>query len=211
MVAAKQQTGKTTDSKPIDNPKIKFVAAPEFDVSANFITLFSMLADFLVIYLMYTGNWILAGILVHLAPLLDCSDGEVARYNTRNIEEEVYKKKYGGYLDEVLGTIGFSLVIFFTGYLIGNFWVGCIAVFGLFMMLVTSLTAQNLFKNKEQLAKNYERKFFGKLKGRVGFGFGVQRIIVSVAILFHSPNILLFFAILANAFWILKFWIYRRQ
>ena len=173
-------------------------------VSANFITLFSMLADFLVIYLMYIGNWILAGILIHLAPILDCSDGEVARYHSE-------KKKYGGYLDEVFGTIGFSLVIFFTGYLMGNFWIGLAAVFGLFMMLITSLTAKTLFGNKEQLAKNYEKKFFGNLKGRISFSFGIQRLIISLAIFFYSSKILLFFAIIANAFWILKFWIYRKQ
>ena len=137
--------------------------------------------------------------------------GEVARYNNQNIEEEGHTKKYGGYLDEVLGMVGFSTVIFFTGYLMGNFWIGCAAVFGLFMMVVTSLTAQNLFKNKKQLAQNYERKLFGKLKGRIGFGFGIQRIIISLAILFYSSGILLLFAIMANAFWILKFWVYRRQ
>ncbi len=180
-------------------------------VFANLVTLFSMLADFLVIYLMYTGHWILAGILVHLAPILDCSDGEVARYHIPNFKKTGYKKKYGGYLDEVLGTIGFSLVIFFTGYLMGNFWIGLVAVFGLFMMLITSLTAQNLFENKKQLAKNYEKKFLGNLKGRIGFGFGIQRLIISLAILFYSSKILLLFAIMANAFWILKFWIYRKQ
>ncbi len=179
--------------------------------SANFITFLSLLADFLVIYLMYTGNWILAGILVHLAPILDCSDGEVARYYIPNFKKGGYKKKYGGYLDEVLGTIGFSLVIFFAGYLMGNFWVGFVAMFGLFMMVITSSTAKNTFKNKKQLAKNFEKNLFGNLKGRIGFSFGVQRLIISLAILFYWSQILFLFAILANAFWILKFWVYRKQ
>jgi len=180
-------------------------------VHANFVTLYSMLADFLVIYLMCTGKWILAGILVHLAPLLDCSDGEVARYHISNFKKTGYRKKYGGYLDEVLGTIGFSLVIFFAGYLMGNFWIGFVAMFGLFMVIITSQIAKNLFENKKQLAKNFEKKFFGNLKGRIGFSFGIQRLIISLAILFYSSKILFFFAIIINAFWILKFWVYKKQ
>jgi phosphatidylglycerophosphate synthase len=178
--------------------------------SANFVTFLSMLADFLVIYYMYAGNWILAAILVHLAPILDCSDGEVARYHIKNFKKTGYIKHYGGYLDEILGTIGFSLVIFFAGYLMGHFWIGFFAMFGLLMIIITSLTAQNLFKSKKEIAKNFEKKLFGNLKGRIGFGFGIQRLIISLAVFFYSHNILLFFAILANAFWIMKFWLYRK-
>ena len=93
----------------------------------------------------------------------------------------------------------------------GNFWVGFVAMFGLFMMVITSSTAKNTFKNKKQLAKNFEKNLFGNLKGRIGFSFGVQRLIISLAILFYWSQILFLFAILANAFWILKFWVYRKQ
>ena len=179
--------------------------------SANFVTFLSLLADFLVIYCMYAGNWILAAILVHLAPILDCSDGEVARYHIKDFKKTGYVKHYGGYIDEVLGTIGFTLVIFFAGYLMGSLWIGFAAMFGLFMILVTSLTAQNLFEKKKEIAKGFEKKLFGNLKGRIGFGFGIQRLIISLAVFFYSSNILLFFAIVANAFWILKFWVYRGQ
>lgn len=178
--------------------------------SANFVTFLSLLADFLVIYCMYAGNWILAAILVHLAPILDCSDGEVARYHIKDFKKTGYAKHYGGYIDEVLGTIGFSLVIFFAGYLMGSLWIGFAGMFGLFMILVTSLTAQNLFEKKKEIAKNFEKKFFGNLKGRIGFGFGIQRLIISLGVFFYSSNILLFFAIVANAFWIMKFWLYRK-
>lgn len=178
--------------------------------SANFVTFLSLISDFLVVYLMYIGSWVWAGILVHLAPILDCSDGEVARYHRAHIKNPK-ETHYGGYLDEVLGTIGFTLVIFFAGYLMGHLWIGFFAMFGLFMVLVTSLTAQNLFKNKKEIAKNFEKGLFGSLKGRIGFGFGVQRLIVSLAVIFHSADILLIFAFFANAFWILKFWIYRNQ
>ena len=178
--------------------------------SANYITFLSMVADFLVVYLMYIGAWVWAGILVHLAPILDCSDGEVARYNRAHTENPK-ETRYGGYLDEVLGTIGFTLVIFFAGYLMNNLWAGFFAMFGLFMVLVTSLTALNLFKNKKEIAQNFEKGIFGNLKGRIGFGFGIQRLIISLAVIFQSVWVLWAFAVLANAFWILKFWLYRNQ
>ncbi len=177
--------------------------------TANFVTVLSMLADFLVIYYMLMGNWILAGILVHLGPILDCSDGEVARYHLKDFKKTGYKKHYGGYLDEVLGTIGFSLLIVFAGYFMNQLWIGLAASFGLLMIIITSVTAQNLFENKKEIAKKFEKKFLGNLKGRIGFSFGIQRLIISLAVFFYSSNILLFFAIIANCFWILKFWLYR--
>lgn len=57
-------------------------------ISANQITVLGLLTDFLAIYLMYAGHWIWAGIIVNLAPILDCSDGEVARYNLFISEKE---------------------------------------------------------------------------------------------------------------------------
>ena len=68
---------------------------------------------------MYTSSWVFAGILIYLAAVLDCCDGEIARY-WQSREEDPKETKYGGYLDEILGTIGFTLVIFFTGYFLGK-------------------------------------------------------------------------------------------
>jgi len=177
--------------------------------SANFVTFLSLLSDFLVIYLMYIGNWILAGILVNLAIILDCSDGEIARFYISR-SKKINKKHYGGYLDETLGTIGFTLVVFFAGYFMGSLWIGLFAMFGLFMVIVTSAVSQVEFPNKKQITKQFERKLFGKIKGRIGFSNGIQRLIVSLAVIFSSLGILLLFAILANLFWMSKYWIYRK-
>jgi phosphatidylglycerophosphate synthase len=178
-------------------------------ISANFVTFLSLLSDFLVIALMFNKFWILAGILVNLAIILDCSDGEVARFY--NNKSRIKKKtRYGGFLDETLGTLGFSLLIFFAGYFIGQFWIGFSAMFGLLMIIVTSSVAQNEFPEKRKIAVNFERSIFGKLKGRIGFSNGIQRIFISLTIIFSSPLLLLLFAIAANCFWILKFWVYRK-
>ena len=133
------------------------VLSVKFGVSANFVTFLSLLADFMVIYLMYLRMWILAGLFVQLAIILDCSDGEVARYNISKGKSKP-GKRYGGYLDEVLGTIGFTSVIFFTGYFLGSTWIGLFAMFGMFMILVSSATAAIEFESKKQVARNFEKK-----------------------------------------------------
>ncbi|MDO8509349.1 MAG: CDP-alcohol phosphatidyltransferase family protein [Nanoarchaeota archaeon] len=177
--------------------------------SPNFITLLSMLSDFLVVYLLYMQQWILAGILVNLGITLDCCDGEMARYY-RSKEKDPKEKHYGAYLDEVLGTIGFIAIIFFAGYFMGEMWIGLFAAFGLTMVLITSLTADKEFPNKKEIAKNFEKDVFGDLKGRVGFPCAAQRLLVSAAVIFASPIILLIFGILCHLFYLLKFWLYRK-
>ena len=96
-------------------------------ITPNMVTWLSVVADFLVIYFMSQGQWILAGVLVNLAPIFDSSDGEVARYNRKKYGPK--NRKYGVYLDNVVGTIGFSLMILAIGYYMGHFWIGicCIA------------------------------------------------------------------------------------
>jgi phosphatidylglycerophosphate synthase len=178
--------------------------------SANFITLLSLFADLYAIYLMYANSWIFAGILVYLAAILDCSDGEVARY-WKSKEENPRETKYGGYLDETLGTIGFTLVIFATGYFLNNPVWGFVAMYGLFMVLITSLSAQVEFPKKKEVARELQDKVFGKFKGRIGFSNVVQRMIITFAVIFQSINILVIFAIATNLFWMLKFYVYRNQ
>lgn len=185
------------------------VIAVKLRFSANLVTFISLLADFAAIYFMYLKMWVLAGIFVQLAIILDCSDGEVARYNISKGRKEK-GKRYGGYLDEVLGTIGFTLVIFFAGYFMGSFWIGFFAMFGMFMILVSSATAALEFENKKQIARNLEARLFGKRKGRIGFTNAVQRIMISLALVFTSLDILLIFGVMAHSLYLLKFWLYRR-
>jgi phosphatidylglycerophosphate synthase len=183
----------------------------ELGLSANMVTFLGLLADLFVLYLMYTGNWIIAGILVNLAMTIDCCDGEVSRYY-RSKEKNPKPKNFGGYLDEMLGTLGFTLIIFLAGIFMGSPIIGFIAMFGLFMNIIAASTAQIEFKdNKDKIARKFEQTFFGKLKGRVGFPCSAQRLFISITIIFASSILLLIFAILINAFWIMRFWLYRND
>ncbi len=177
-------------------------------VSPIIVNILVVLADFLVIYLMYINQWIFAGILVHLAAVLDCCDGDVARYYA-------YKKgkkygNFGAYLDSVVGTVGFTLIVFFAGYFLGNIWVGLFAMFGLFMVILSAGYAAAFFKQKNKIAKSVREKLFGKRKIVIGFTDGIQRWLVSISIFFASLPLLFIFGLIANAFWIFKFWVYRK-
>ena len=121
------------------------------------------------------------------------------------------EKHYGGYLDEVLGTISFTLLVFFAGYFMNAPEIGFFAMFGLAMVIITSQAAQIEFPNKKEIARNFEENIFGKLKGRIGFPCAAQRILVSISVIFSSTLILLIFGILMHLFYILKFWIYRNH
>ena len=173
------------------------------------VNILVVLADFFVIYLMFKSYWMLAGIFVHLAAILDCCDGEVARYN-------IYKKgkkygSFGAYLDSVVGTVGFTLMVFFAGYFLGNIWIGLFAMFGLFMVILSAGYAAAFFQQKDKIAKKVREKLFGKRKIVIGFTDGVQRWFVSIAIFFASLPILFLFGLAANAFWVFKFWVYRNH
>lgn len=177
--------------------------------SANLVTFLSFLSDILVICLIAANHWITAGILVNLAIILDCSDGEVARFY--HLKKKTKKTFYGEYLDEVLGTIGFSLVIFFAGYFMGYWWLGVIGMFGLLINMISALCSKLVFEKKEQIARDFEKGIFGKLKGRIGFNNSKQRILISLAVLFSSVILLFLFGLLINLFWAIKFWVYRKQ
>jgi phosphatidylserine synthase len=179
-------------------------------LSANFVTFLSLVADAFAVYFLFLNFWITAAIFVQLAIILDCSDGEVARYYKTKIKNPK-ETHYGGYLDEVVGTISFSAAIFFTGYFIGSWQAGLFAMSGLLILIVSSLTAKTEFPNKTELAQNFEKKVFGKTKGRIGFTNAVQRILISFAIIFQSELILIIFGAMAYLLVLLKFYLYRNQ
>jgi len=177
-------------------------------LSANFVTVLSLITDLVAIYLMSISQWFFAGIFVLGSYILDNSDGEVARHNIKK-GKKAKGKSYGAYLDEILGTIGFTLVIVFAGHYMENIGIGIFAMFSLFMLIITAQTAQVEFPQKREIAKKFERSIFGNLKGRIGFSNGAQRILIALAVVFASPVILLIFAILASLLIIIKFWLYR--
>ncbi len=184
----------------------------KLSIHPNYISFSVIFADLFVIYQMYLGNWILAGILVNLAIVLDCCDGEMARFYTKTGSNKRISFTYGQYIDEVAGFVGITILVLFAGYFLGNIWIGIAGMFGLLMNFGSSFLATNLFKeNKKKIAIEFEEGIFGKIKGRVGFSNGFQRILITIAVLFQSIYILLVFGVLINLLWILKLWLYRKQ
>ncbi len=173
-------------------------------------SLFTFLSDIFAMYLIYTNHFIFAGMFVILAYVFDCCDGEIARYH-KSKKEMRKDRMYGAYLDEVLGVAGFFGVIIFFAYQIDNPILGILGGFGLLMINFSCYVAKDIFPKKTVVAKQFEKKIFGDLKGRIGFSGGLQRIFLALAIFFYSPLFLLIFVVLVNVFWIFKFWIYRNQ
>jgi len=184
----------------------------KLSIHPNYISFSVVFADFFVIYQMYLGNWIWAGILVNLAIVLDCCDGEMARFYIKIESKKRISFAYGQYIDEVAGFVGITLLVLFAGYFLGNLWVGILGMFGLLMNFGSSFLATNLFgENKKKIAREFEEGIFGKIKGRVGFSNGLQRILITLAVLFQSIYVLLVFGILINLLWLIKLWLYRNE
>ena len=179
-------------------------------VGANLVTFIGFIVDLLAIYMIFTSHWIIAGFLVQLFIIIDCVDGEVARYY-KNIKKIKKEKKYGEYLDEILGIIGFSLLIFFSGYLLDNLWAGFSAMFALFMLNLTAARASHIFPEKKKIAKKLRKRFFGKIRGVIGFTADIQRTLISFTLFFHTEIFLWIYAVVGNFYWLIKFWIYRKE
>ena len=175
-----------------------------------FASALTIILDILAMYLIYEGFFYVAGVLVILAFVFDCCDGEIARYH-KALGKMKKERMYGAYLDETLGVVGFYGITLFLGYAINQQLIAIIAGFGLLMVNYTCYVAKDLLPGKQQLAENFEKRFFKNLKGRIGFSGGLQRIVLALAVFFQSWELLLIFAVLINAFWITKFWLYRNQ
>tara|TARA_Y100000034_G_scaffold136953_1_gene217544 strand:- start:361 stop:1053 length:693 start_codon:yes stop_codon:yes gene_type:complete len=173
-------------------------------------SLFTFISDIIAMLLIYTNHFVLAAIFVIFAYVFDCCDGEIARYD-KSRGKMKNDRMYGAYLDEVLGVLGFFGIILFLAYSLNQPILGILAGLGLLMVNFSCYVAKDIFPKKAEVAKKLEKKMFGNLKGRIGFSGGLQRIIIAFAILFHSTFLLLIFTILINVFWILKFWVYRKQ
>jgi phosphatidylglycerophosphate synthase len=171
-------------------------------ISANLVTLLAFLLDIMAAVLIAEGWFITAGIFVLLSYVGDISDGTVARYWGT-------KKGYGKYLDEVLGTVGFSLVVLSTGLAFDKPWLALTSLVAIMMMNITTAEAKLSIPEKKKISQNLQNKM-GSKKYQIGFTCDVQRTMVALAILFQFWPLLLLFAFLGNIMWILKFWIYRK-
>ncbi len=188
--------------------------AIKYGISANLITVLALVLDLCAVWLMFQGWFLLAGILVLLSYVGDISDGTVARYKRakklRPNQLAPPKKGYGQFLDEVLGVIGFTAVIFALGYTTGNEWLGFTAMIAIFMMNVTTAEAKLAIPNKKSISDKLQNHRF-KEKFQIGFTCDVQRTLIALAVITQSYLLLWLFVILGTLLWVSKFWIYRNQ
>ena len=154
-----------------EEPISKFFIS--FRLTPNMITIFGLIITAIGSYIVFQGNFFLAGIVVAIGALLDSIDGSMARL-TNNVS------KYGDLLDSVVDR--FSEGIVFIG--IGSYYIyndlNEFAVFTVFIALLCSQIISYIRAKSESLG----------IQNKSGFFTRVERSLVLIFFLIISQPIL---------------------
>ncbi|MED5283771.1 MAG: CDP-alcohol phosphatidyltransferase family protein [Chloroflexota bacterium] len=154
-----------------EEPISKFFIS--FRLTPNMITIFGLIITVIGSYIVFLGNFFLAGIVVAIGALLDSIDGSMARL-TNNVS------KYGDLLDSVVDR--FSEGIVFIG--IGAYYIyndlNEFAVFTVFIALLCSQIISYIRAKSESLG----------IQNKSGFFTRVERSLVLIFFLIISQPIL---------------------
>jgi len=181
-------------------------------IGANMVSFLGLILDLVTVYFVFAEHWIVAGILVQLFIVWDCVDGEIARY-TRSRQKRQSNKKYGYFLDELLGLMGFYFIILLAGAGT-DFVAGILASYALLLLNFSSVTAGSVFESKKiakQAQGGFEKMFGLKIKGRLGFTADIQRTLISLVLFFHTAFFLWVYFVGAMVLVAIKFWVYRKE
>jgi phosphatidylglycerophosphate synthase len=179
-------------------------------IDTKLVTLLGVIGDLFAAYSVLQGNFILAGILVQLGLILDCCDGEVARWRNKT-KKLKNPPRYGGYLDKVLGYVGFATTIFAIAIVNDLPWLGYAAVFGLLMIHIASVTGKMMFPQSKEDIKNLRKEnSFMKYSRPFEFGMSVQRGIITLAAFNLYPVLMLWvFTAASQVYWLIRLYIYK--
>jgi phosphatidylglycerophosphate synthase len=176
------------------------------------VTLISFFSEIITLMLIFNENWITAGILVLLFISLDNSDGEVARYNIK-FNKEKSGKKYGEFLDDMLGVIIFYFIILAVGYHT-SFIAGIAASYSMILLNFSAGLSTALFR-KNKIQKITQDKLLKRIKislnGKIGFTAEVQRILIAAALIFSTALFLWIYFFGAMILIAIKFIVYRNE
>lgn len=200
-----------------NRPLSKFISwtFSHFSLSAELLALITPVVDLIIIYLIASGNWIIAAIFVELSLLFDSADGEVARFRATLRKRTPQQNAYGAYMDSMAGVLIFPLVIFAAGFYLGDLTVGLLTMLSFFLVNMSAGYA-SIFPNKNQKSKKIQEGALGKLKKRlgirgvVGFSGDIQKHIIALALLFQTTVLLWVYFALAMAVILSKFYLYRK-
>tara|TARA_Y100000310_G_C20694281_1_gene824405 strand:- start:3379 stop:4062 length:684 start_codon:yes stop_codon:yes gene_type:complete len=189
-------------------------AVIHFTLMAEFIAFMVPLIDLFTVYVIYTGHWIWAAVLVELSLLVDGTDGEVARFRATVRKRTKQQGQWGAFVDSMAGILIFPLVIFAAGYFMGSLVTGLLVSMSFLLLNASTGFAGMYFANKQkkrkQLQKGLSKLFRGKIKGVVGFTGDIQKHVIAAALLFQTLIFLWLYFVLAMALVLVKFWIYRK-
>lgn len=180
--------------------------------SANTVTFTGFILDLITVYMVFTNHWIIAGILVQLFIVWDCVDGEVARYR-RSVNPNAPVKKYGEFIDDMLGLMGFYFIVLLIG-MKTNFIAGVFASYALLLLNFSSALTSGIFDKRklaQEVQSSLSKKFGLNIRGRLGFTADIQRTLISLALFFSTQIFLWIYFAGAMALILVKFWVYRNK
>lgn len=105
-------------------------------LSPNIVTIFGFFINFVAVYYIYKGNFIIAAMVILIAGIFDMLDGALARKINK-------KTKFGGFLDSTVdrlseAVIYFGIFLFFLNE--KNFYGSILTYFAMFFSFLVSYT-----------------------------------------------------------------------
>jgi len=176
-------------------------------LKAEYVASLSPVMDFIAIYFIFQGSFWWAALFIQLAILIDCCDGQLARYYI-SIGKKERGKGFGEYVDSIVGVIGLAFVAFFIG-LQFHIYIAALGMFTLMMLNLTSAKAGMFKDTRKQIYDNTKKKIFGRIKGRIGLTHDIQRFLLTAALVFSRVEFMWAFIILGTFWWMIKFRLYR--
>lgn len=131
------------------------------DISANWVTIMSVLFVALGAVLFLFENpayWMLAWLIMQLYPILDCVDGEIARF-----KRGFKYTKLGMSLDEFMHPVVNGIVLVFATFglysIYQNFYIFVFGFVALFFMFLNRLVNISILAEKKPASSTYSSKY----------------------------------------------------
>jgi len=181
-----------------------------FTLLAEFVAMMTPVIDLIGIFLIFQGRWILAALLTQLHVVIDCVDGEVARFRATVVKRSAAQNKFGAFVDSMAGMLVFPVLILMAGVYMGSLLTGAVGMLLFSVNVLSSAYSKAYFPSKKKKGAAIRKKIFGNLKTKIAFSSYVQKSLVTLALLFQSPIFIWILSVGAATMISIRFYIYRK-
>lgn len=177
---------------------------------AELVALTTPIVDILVIYNLLEGNFILAAILTQVHIIVDCVDGEIARFRKTVRKRTKQQELFGAFTDSMAGVLVYPLVIFTIGYLLGGIPLGLLGMMAFYLTVISSAYVNVYFKDQKAKSTKIREKIIGKQTFKIGFSSAVQKGLITLTILLQQEIFLYLFILGSVGMAAMRFIVYRK-